>query len=68
MVGSNIGPAESPATVEVCDLFGMVTPRKFNMEPENHQLEKENTSSKSSFLGSMLVFEGVSDPFKGIKG
>ena len=30
------------------------------MEPENHPLEKENTSSKSSFLGSMLVFGGVS--------
>ena len=36
------------------------TPPKFNMEPENHPLvEKENTSSKSSFLGSMLVFGGV---------
>ena len=35
------------------------TPPKFNMEPENHPMEKENTSSKSSFLGSMLVFGGV---------
>ena len=38
---------------------GWCTPLKFNMEPENHPLEKENTSSKSSFLGSMLVFGGV---------
>ena len=30
------------------------------MEPDNHPLEKENTSSKSSFLGSMLVFRGLS--------
>ena len=35
------------------------TPPKFNMEPENHPLEKEKTSSKSSFLGSMLVFRGI---------
>ena len=39
---------------------GWCTPPKFNMEPENHPLEKENTSSKSSFLGSMLVFRVVS--------
>ena len=35
------------------------TPPKFNMEPENHPLEKEKTSSKSSLLGSMLIFGGV---------
>ena len=40
------------------------------MEPQNHPLEKEKTSSKSSFLGSMLVFGGVkflSDFFLGHK-
>ena len=32
---------------------------KFNMELENHPLEKGKTSSKPPFLGSMLVFGWV---------
>ena len=35
------------------------TPWKTNMEPENHPCEKEKTSSKPSFLGSILNFGGV---------
>ena len=40
--------------VDVC------TPPKTNMEPENKPLEEEIPSKKPSFLGSMLVFGGVS--------
>ena len=35
-----------------------ITPPKFNMEPENHPLEKEKTSSKSSFFGFHVSFRG----------
>ena len=31
------------------------TPPKFNMEPENHHLEKGKSSSKPPFFGSMLI-------------
>ena len=36
-----------------------ILPQNLNMEPENRPLEKGSTSSKSWFLGSMLVFGGV---------
>ena len=35
------------------------TPQKFNMESEKKSLEKENSSWKPSFSGSMLNFGGV---------
>ena len=38
-----------------------ITPRKINMEPENIPLEKEKSSSKPSFSGSMLIFGGVQE-------
>ena len=36
------------------------TPRKINMEHENTPLDKGKSSSKPSFSGSMLIFQGVS--------
>ena len=44
-LGFSQPPISSLPQTQIC------TPPKFNMEPENHPLEKENTSSKSSFLG-----------------
>ena len=42
----------------------MLTPWKINMDPENTPLEKEKTSSKPSFSGSMLILGGEEDdPF-----
>ena len=35
------------------------TPRKINMEPENHPIEKENHLPNHPFSGSMLIFQGV---------
>ena len=37
-----------------------ITPAKTNIEPENHPVEKENHLPNLHFLGSMLVFRGVS--------
>ena len=48
-------PSSTSSRVED-PLQSVLTPPKFNIEPENHPLEKENTSSKSSFLGAVLVF------------
>ena len=36
------------------------TPQKISMEPENHLFEKENHLQNHPFLGSMLIFRGVS--------
>ena len=36
------------------------TPLKINMEPKNHLIEKQKSSSKPPFLGfKMLIFQGV---------
>ena len=36
----------------------MLHPRKINMEPKTHQIEKEHHLPNFHFLGSMLVFRG----------
>ncbi len=52
-----------------CPVFwgDVFTPRKMNVEPENTgPLEKEKSSSKASYSGSMLIFGGVN--VKTLKG
>ena len=40
------------------------TPLKFNMEPKNHPIEKENHLPNHPFSGSMLIFQGCNPPSK----
>ena len=40
-------------------LLNILTPPKTNMEPESSPLAKGETSTNQQFLGSMLVFRGV---------
>ena len=44
---------------EIIPWLNISTPRKIDMEPKNHPIEKEKSSSKPSFSGSMLIFLGV---------
>ena len=55
------GSWKNPMGRFVCRLCqeNYTTLPKFNMELENHPLEKGKTSSKPPFLGSMLVFGWV---------
>ena len=42
-----------------CFIHTVLTPPKNKMEPENHPIEKEQSSSIPPFLISMLVFQSI---------
>ena len=50
-----------PLSKLICIVGYTDTPLKIKMDPKNHQIEKEKSSSKPPFLGSMLIFQGIAD-------